>query len=369
MHRVRTIILVFLTVTSLTNAAGQTQDGVFMIRQQGYARLNFVAQKWSSSSNTDNISEYSVPVFAYIPLNLNTSLSVQAGQADVRSDLTSNLSGLTDMQFHLTRYYEPYNLIFSFKVNLPVGKKELTLDEFDTTYLISLNMYDFRVPVFGQGLNIAPGISWASSLSETIAVGLGASYQYRGAYKPFHIMEGQYNPGNEFLITGGLDFKVGQNSTLTTDLIYTRYSVDKVGEDEVFKSGGKFVFHAQLSILSGNKSWLFSSTYRSKDKNQVAIAGGLEKESEKTVPDEFVIKGRYRFPVGRRMSATINGEGRYFKETSAFEKVSIFCIGGSLNIPLNQKSIIPVSIKLSTGSIASKSISGFEFAFGIFHNF
>ncbi len=361
-------ILAIMTVFVPLTILGQSQDGVFMVRQQGYARMNFIYQKWSSQSDT-SISETSVPIFAYIPLNLNSSLSIRGGQADVRSDASQNLTGLTDMQFHLTRYYEPYNLIFSFKINLPTGKKELTLEEFDTSYLISLDMYNFRVPIFGQGLNAAPGISWASSLTEVIAVGLGASYQYRGAYKPFHIMEGQYNPGNEFLITGGLDFKVGETTTFATDLIYTRYAVDKVGEDQVFQSGGKIILHAQLSVLSGQKSWLISTTYRSKDKNQIAIAGGLVEENEKTIPDQFDLMGRYRFPVGKRMSAVVSAEGKFFNETSAFEKVNIFSFGGTLNVPVSQKSLVPISMIFSTGTIESRSISGFELSFGLFHNF
>src|SRR4030042_3523372 len=111
---------------------------------------------------------------------------------------------------------------------MPTGRKKLSMDEFITSYQISLNQYNFAVPNFGQGFNLAPGISWARPLKANIVFGAGISYQYRGPFEPFAGMSGKYDPGDEILLTGGLDFRLTETSTFSTDMIWNSYGADRL---------------------------------------------------------------------------------------------------------------------------------------------
>jgi len=366
MIKIKTKVIVMCSLPSLLFwANGLTQDDGFIIRQRGFIRVSPLYQSWSDDG-TNQLSEMSMPIFVYVPLGENLSMSLRGSQASIRSDMSPELGGMTDTQINLSHYLESSKIVLHAGVNLPTGKKELTLEEFETSYLISLNRYNFQVHSFGQGLNVSPGLSWALPLSETVVFGLGASYQYRGPFKPFEKMTGRYDPGDEILLTGGLDFRLSETSTFSTDVIFTSFGIDKLNGDETFQSGHKIVVNTQLRMyFDYNELWLFGQ-YRSKDKNKIAIAGGLDEEVEKTIPDQIELMGRYRMLLGKGFYASILAEGRFFNETKVFNKISIYGLGATLDIPVSTRMKMPVRFKYLTGNIKGGSnLSGIEVGVGL----
>ena len=346
-------------------ANGLTAEDGLVIQQRGFIRVSPLYQSWSDDGD-NRLSEVSIPIFFYAPLGENLSMSLRGSQASIKSDMSPELGGMTDTQINLSYYLESSKIVLHTGVNLPTGKKELTLEEFETSYLISLNMYDFQVHSLGQGLNISPGVSWASPLSENVVLGLGASYQYRGPFRPFENMTGQYDPGDEILLTGGLDFRLSETSTFSTDVIFTTFGIDKLNEEETFQSGHKIVFNAQLRMyFDYNELWLFGQ-YRSKDKNKIAVAGGLDEEDEKTIPDQVELMGRYRMLLGKGFYASIIAEGRFFNETKVFNRISIYGLGTILDIPVSTRMNMPVRFKYLNGRIkGGSSLSGIEVGVGL----
>ncbi len=346
-------------------ANGFASDDGFIISQQKFIRISPLYQSWSMNS-ANQLSEVSTPVFLYMPLSSNMSMSLRGSQATVKSDMSSKLGGLTDTQINVSYYLESSKTVLHCGVNLPTGKKELTVEEFGTSYLISLNMYNLQVPSFGQGLNVSPGISWAKILSERVVLGLGASYQYRGSFKPFENMTGLYDPGDEILITGGLDFRLNETTSFSTDVVFTTYGIDKLNGEESFQAGHKIVINSQLRILLDYNELLLFGRYRSKDKNKIAIAGGLDEEDEKTFPDQIELMGRYRFRLGNGYYASILAEGRFFNETTVFNKVTILGLGSTIDIPVSPEIKIPCRLKYLNCTIeGSSTISGIEVGVGV----
>lgn len=361
----RLIVVALLLVCT----RGLAQDGAFVISQQGFYSVLPIYQAWADEDK-NAMSELSVPLLLYMPLGENIGMHLNSALGMVKSDFSEDLSGMADTQVNWNYYSEAAKLLFNLGVNVPTGKKKLSLEEFETSYLLSLHYFNFQVPSFGQGWNVSPGVSWAIPLSETIVLGLGASVQYRGPFEPFENMAGQYDPGDEILLTGGLDFRVSEAATFSTDFVFTSYGTDKLNDEESFRSGKKIAVNAQYRMyIDRNELWLFGR-YRSRDKNQIAIAGGMIEEDEKTIPDMIEVIGRYRFLLRQGLFASVQAEGRFFKETAAFTRAHVLGVGFNLDVPISPRVQMPVRLKLLTINFDEGSnLTGLEIGAGMHWSF
>lgn len=340
-------------------------EDAFIISQQRYVHISPIFQSWAADQG-ETISEFSTLAMVYFPLNDRMGMSVMSSQAMVSSDISTKLSGLTDTQVNMNYYSEKISTLVSLGVNLPTGKKMLTANQFTTSYLISLKQYNFRVPNFGQGLNISPGLSWAYPVRETFVIGIGISYQYRGPFTPFESMTGQYDPGEEILITGGADLRISETATCAADIVYTSYGKDKLDGQETFQSGNKFITTVQLKINAGYNEFRLLGCYRTKDKNQIAIAGGFLPDEQKTIPDQLDILGQYRFRWGQGHYTSLIGEMRFYNKTSIWGKTNILTLGVAPEFTLSPRVRMPVRLKYSIGNIDNGSkLSGIEIGLGL----
>ena len=265
------------------------------------------------------ISEVSFPFTAFMPITRNLAVSLQASSAMVSGGELADLSGISDAQAALS-YQQRIgrgSLVFSLGANLPSGKRELSGEEFETAVLLGQNYYDFRVPSFGQGFNLAPALTIALPVSDRVALGFGGAYQYRGSFKPLDGMEESYDPGDEVLVTGGLDFRLAPRWALSGDLAYTMYQRDKLGEAEVFGAGGKLTSTVQLTGRFRSDVIRLVTRFRSRGKSDVPMGLSGEEEALRIVPNQLELMGMYRTALSSALVVTFLAKGRYFSEADA----------------------------------------------------
>lgn len=339
-------------------------EGVFMLQPRRFVRVLPLFQTWFDADR-NNFYEFSTPVYAYFPLSNETSVSLFGSQASAGGDRLEGLGGITDTQIHLTHYIESSSLILNAAVNLPTGKRELSTDEFWTSYLLSLDMYDFQIPAFGQGWNLTAGASWALPAGEQMAFGIGLSYTHRGGFKPFEGMSDLYVPGNEILFTGGFDYRMNPRTTLAADVVYTLYGNDRLDDEEVYASGNKIAVNLQMRMhLEYNELWILAR-YRSKAKNEIAIAGNFVEEAEKTIPDQFDIRGRYLVRWKPGFHTGFFADVRFFQEAATLDRASLLGLGVEPRWTLPSGVSPSLRIKLVLGSIGDDSITGLEIGGGL----
>ncbi len=285
-------------------------NDAYIISQQAQIKISAIYQTWEDEGN--NFSELSIPLYVYYPFSRTLSLTILGQQANASGDEFESLNGFSDTQFNFSYFLESSNLVINSGINLPSGKKELTVEEFQTSKMLSLNHFNFRTPNFGQGLNINLGATWAHPLSKNLVIGIGGSYQLKGAYRPISGLKADYKPGDEILITSGFDIAFSKITSLSIDGIFTTYSADKYNNKEVYKAGNKISFAAQFKHYIGyNDFWLFLR-YRIRAKSRLPIAGTLTEEDLKTIPDNIEIAGRYRFQINQNLNLMILGNGRVY---------------------------------------------------------
>ncbi|MCI0495807.1 hypothetical protein L0Z72_12450 [candidate division KSB1 bacterium] len=337
-------------------------DDGYIISQTGFLKIMPLYQSWKIGDNF-SVSEVSIPLFLYYPLNRQMSLSLQGSQASVSGDMPG-LNGITDVQLAFNYQWQE-NLVFNVGFNVPSGKKELSMSEFQTSALLSLNHFTFQVPNFGQGFNASPGLTWALPLGEKAVFGLGASYQYKGKFKPLKGMSDDYDPGDEILVTGGVDLLMSEKTTFAVDVVYIFFGEDKIDNQKVYRSGNKILINARFRTWIDYNELVVLAHYRSKSKNSYVIGGVFQEELDNTTPDQIEVMGQYRMRWNPKFYATVLAEARSFQPTSFADGVTI--IGGGLapEILLLPNLAVLAKIKYLFGNYANDlHLSGLELGIG-----
>jgi hypothetical protein len=354
------VLILSIVLISTESVASDT----YIISQRASLTIMPVYERWSMKAGTA-FSEASVALSVYYPLAQDFSVSVRGAQANTGGDVTK-ISSLTDTQLSLQYHVESADLLLSCGVNFPSGKKELTADEFTTSALLSNEIFNLQFPSYGQGLNVNPGFTWALPINEDLVAGIGATYQYKGKFRPLAGVD-DYDPGDEVLIVGGLDVRLSEVAVVSGDVIFTTYAKDKLGGEDVFAAGSKWVANAQFrQYFDQDELWLLAR-YRTRGKNEVAVAGSLVPEANKVSPNQFEVLGRYRVRLSERLFAAFLAEGRFYETTSApVSGINLFGLGVAPEILISPTVSIPARIKFQFGSMKDgDTLSGFEVGVGM----
>ena len=206
--------------------------------------------------------------------------------------------------------------------------------------------------------------------TDNLVFGLGATYQYKGEFKPLKNMGDNYEPGNEMLFTSGFDIKLAPTTTFAADIIYSIYSEDKIASRKVFDSGDKITISCLIRSYQKFNELLLLGRFRSKGKNSYSIGGIFQEETKKTTPNQIEVIGYYKFRINRQFYLSILGEGRKYFETENFPGLGIFGFGVSPEYSPSRNLKIPFRIKYFVGDFTGgTSISGLEVGVGVSYLF
>ncbi len=353
-------VMFFMTVLAPLSYA---QDNLHFISQQGMVTVAPQYQSWSADGLS--YSEISTGIGQYYPLSRTASVSVRTAHAATGGDPAS-VSGLADIQLSGSYHLERYHMIFGLGLNIPSGIKEMTQEEFETSVLFSNTLFDFRIPTFGQGLTLNPSAVWAFPVNDNLVIGAGASYQYRGAFKPVKEFE-EFDPGDEVLLTGGVDARLNESNTVSLDLIFSFYGSDKLGSAEIFSAGTKFVARGRWGKSFGTNEFAVDVLYRTFAREEVALGSVLVQGEESLVPSQFELIASYQFAIRKSTRMRLSAGGRFYQETpAAFTGASLFVLGADPEFTLSQSIRIPVHFRLQAGSVkGGANLTGFDLGAGV----
>ncbi|HEX7070068.1 MAG TPA: hypothetical protein VF190_04655, partial [Rhodothermales bacterium] len=163
-------------------------------------------------------------------------------------------------------------------------------------------------------------------VGQSLVIGLGGAYQYRGAFKP---LDGgtSYDPGDEMLLTGGIDAAIDDAWSLSGDVSFALYQADTADDEERYRSGNKIVGTLQLLRRSDFNQFRLLGRYRSRAKGELPIAGDLVTEEDRTVPNQALILASYRLRGSQSTYLAFLAQGRLFSETVAYPSMTLFDVG------------------------------------------
>ncbi len=313
MNPVKHLLIFLLLVPALRLYA---QDGApyqYTLRQPARIEVMPVYQSFDIDGRT--LTEFTVPVRAFVPLGRNHGLTFLGGSAGASGDGLADLSSVTDVQIALSGYYPMGggSLVANLGVNLPSGKIELTPEEFQTAVLFGQYVFDFDAPVFGQGLNVAPGLTYAHQIAPGLAAGLSAAYQYRGPFKPLVDMQDDYDPGDEVTLAAGLDVRLASVWSVSGDVGFTRYAADRVGEADTYTSGNRISVTLGLLGRPGFNTLRLIARHRIKEKSEAPGLG----QTFQVIPNLSEAFAEYRARLTATFFVTGLARARRFAELDA----------------------------------------------------
>lgn len=364
-------ILVLLSLLVVSTAWGQRNDladrsDIYLSSQQRPIDVVFgaVYQTYTDGTGSEDqeINELSVPTAVFVPVGNNIGLSMLASYATVSGDNLETVSGLTDVKVGASFYQRvgQGSLVVSVGANIPVGSTEFSEDEYPTIVAQSLHVYNFRVRGYGQGFNAAPGFTFAYPVSERVVLGVGASYQSRGGYRPNVLLETDYNPGDEVLVTGGIDIRLSETLNLSADATYTTYNADTIEDEEVFSAGDKLTATGQLLGRFGFNEMRLVARYRSPDRSTIPAAGAFPERTIQTIPTELFLQASYQQRVARQFSIGVLAQGRLFEESAFYDALTLIDVGLLPTIGFTDSVSLETRFIYTTGDI-----EGFEAGGGL----
>lgn len=358
---IRSLLLTLLWLGGSQALAQSSASDVYLGGQRQPSQISSQAFFQQYRIDEQTIREVSLPVTAFIPFRRNWGLSLRVSGAVAWGDSLASLSGITDTQVHLS-YRTSLgrgSLVGSLRFNLPTGKQHLTEEEFDTLVLLSQKPYDFRTPGFGVGVGVSPGVTFALPVGRRTVAGFGIAYQVRGGFDPLADQPETYVPGNELLLTGGLDVRFGTALFFSTDLSYTLYQSDRLGDTRVFDAGDKLALRAELRYRRRFSQAWFYALFRGRSKNSRAVAGGvLAKEAVKSLPDQLALQAGYLHGTRRRLDVGVTVELQLFESSPVLPNVGIlYGIGFNASFALSPRLRLPGRIAFRRGDVSGLEVS------------
>ncbi len=298
------------------------------------------------------ITQWSVPIVAVVPFADRWQVSIRGSGASASGKDLQTLSGFSDIRTTLS-YAQPIgegSLIVNASVNAPTGKEELAQDEFNTARLLSRNFYRFRVPSFGQGFGAGAGLTWAVPVAESVVIGIGGAFRYRGSYTPTAGQQAEYDPGEEGRITGGVDVRLGQSSALSVDGSFYLYGTDTVGGDDQFDTGNHVSVRVQFLREGERHTIRVRGQYRQQEKSTLPIRDGSDRELQ-VLPSRGVLQARYTVGLSRDIDMGVSAAGRWYDETTAFGSKTMGTIGLEPRFSIREPFTITPRFAYTAGSI------------------
>jgi hypothetical protein len=214
---------------------------------------------------------------AWIKSQFNGNLILDGQVIGKRKGEVSTLSD-TSLSLAYSLKQSKWPVRFNLDVNVPTGKATLNGDQKNAIMDGAL----VQQTRFGEGWNLAPGVSVSHAISQKGVVGFGLSHIMRGKFDPNgDVVNDTINPGNETVAT--LQYSHSEkNWMVMTGLIYTRYGTTTRGGEDYYRSGSRFDINGSLvaSPSPGHRLQLSARYFTQGKQDDVNFfSGNLEKES------------------------------------------------------------------------------------------
>ncbi|MBE0567601.1 MAG: hypothetical protein IH621_16720 [Krumholzibacteria bacterium] len=322
--------------------------------QPAQGEIDLVYAHWKLTLDEDEVTidQFAVPVTAFLPLRENLEARVYVAQSNTTvSQLGQDfeLNGLTDLRLQVNQSLAGDQVLLGLGVNLPTGKKGLSLDEeWVVMNYLSQTFLSFPVRRLGGGFGLNATLGGAKEVGD-YRLGLTAGYDLAGAYEAY-LDQGDYKPGNAFAVTLGAQREFGTR-LLNADLTFTTSSDDKLDDTPVFSRGDELAFHAGLAGKAGAKGYRGDAYYRLRGRNTVYDPDGILLQQLKIYGNEFLLGGALDFHGAAGWAWGPRADLRLIAGNEfGFGSTSVVGLGGQVARALTPHLNLTLNLKYFTGS-------------------
>jgi len=285
----RRLLILLLVIQNFYSASAQEE--IMPTAPRGYIQSGVCLQMWRQETIIEEpILQVTIPVHIAIPVNSSLGLTFDYSYARTDWDWQrTNMSGFNDPYIQGNLMLWDKKLLLFAGMGIPVGKTRLNYDEYFLSTILSLNIFRFRSPVYGQGFHGKLGALVAYPVMDGLVVGAGGSFVYRRKFIPIfsnnwndqgYPADGYFDPGEEMNAHLGFDLSLSENMKIMVDGIFTYFQKDKYNSpDYVFQSGMKVTLNGGYFYRYDEQYVWALFNYRTKNNNSAlqALQFGEEK--------------------------------------------------------------------------------------------
>jgi hypothetical protein len=258
-------------------------------------------------------------------------------------------------------------------VSAPTGKTALTDPEFVLSQILSENIFQFRLPNYGQGFSTKVGTAFAFPVQKGIIAGAGLNYILKSAYHPLNEASDygniEYRPGNETAVFMGFDVQLGETGKWNMDVVYTLYGTDKLKVEQdwkdIFNSGDKILVNSNVLLGIGQTLLWTNIHWRQKGKNEYWKGSDLESVSKKSDGNQFEMDVMWQPTKWKQGAFRLLGDGRFYSENEDGERGAKILGGGAGLIQrFSTRGSLQIVVKYLQGTLRSVkdiTVNGIDF--------
>jgi hypothetical protein len=316
------------------------------------AAPQFHSYKIKSPSNL-TISEFSVPLFATIPVAPRFGFDIGSSYANAHVEqtsgttkTTSDISGLTDTQIRANLVLGNDFVIITGGLNLPTGQSRVVPEQQAAASLIGSDFLAFPISNMGTGFGGTGGVAIAQPVGAW-NLGFGLSMRQSAGYEPFGNAGGtaalRYQPGAEYRGRIGLERPVGTGRFMV-GLTYSKFGDDDLS-GSVYNTGDRYF--AQFDFNNNAGAGRLSITGWNLFRTKGTLVDGSVLDHENITNGALA----YGIPVGEYTVIEPNVEARLWSQVGASSSL-METFGVRMQIGAGSFSILP-SAGFSVGKVAA----------------
>lgn len=356
--------------------------GQIVYGQGTSASVRGVYQNWKLTvdGHETTLTQSALPLALFVPVadNWEVHLTTSPSRSNLESgSLTTNLTSVSSSSIRVFHSLANDQVFVSAGMILPLGKTGLDTLEVQVAELISDDYLNTPVKQVSEGLGFVAQVGATAQANDWLMYGATASYTLNGSFTYFEGGE-KYNPGDEVALQGSATATNG-DAAFDVDISYRHYFTDKVGNLEVFKSGGVLA-----GVMTGRYNFDAFSTslslaYIKRNKNSILFGSSLEAEDLNSNNNKAVINGSLSYTISPQIALSLLAAMRslsandYATSSSRFfGKSTIYSIGGGAEYFGPEKRYSVFGRLIASSGEANKDagaervidVSGFEFSLG-----
>jgi len=319
--------------------------------QRGYLSTGLSYQSWTIENTDDPIEQTAGPLVAAFPVSKRFMVHFSNLPAASQFGGTK-LSGLSDTWIKTTYVFPSGHFMLHFGLGAPTGKTGLTDSEFYLSQMLAENLFQFRLPIYGQGLSVKWGAAAALPLSPKTVLGFGVHTVSKNAYHPLENDEIEFRSGGETSVFTGLDVKLGSMSKWSIDVLYTVYGKDRLNGESVYASGAKLSVSSRLNAALGKSALSFSLRFRQRGKSEYWTGTSMELEEKNSNGDQTEMDVDWQIVRWPRGALSLLGAGRFYSNNQyRLGKANVAGGGVGLTLRLSTKTSFSAAVRSYSGAL------------------
>lgn len=360
------VLLVALGASGPVSTYAQTTDGALPLSSDVppvRVAVTPAFERFEDDGRT--LTQWSTQVSAVVPItsHLQVRAATRATDATVTvRDSTTAVRGLADLRASLlyARTVGDGSLVLGLDANVPTGSTQLTPEEVRTTVYLAQQVYRMRVPGLGRGFNVTPRVTYALPVGDAVALGVGASFRYQGAYRPAAGTDGRYQPGHELEVFAGVDVTASRTVTVSADASYARYGTDEVGGRDRFEPGGRAIGTVQVAyereaqrlLVTARGQYRGTSSLLPRNPSQESVFVDPALEDRQIVPSMASLRIRYHRTLTDRVRAGLYARGFHYEATTLMDAQTMGTAGLTATIRLADALAVTPQVAYTLGGVS-----------------